>query len=77
MFLADALIGKDLFGSDKGEMELCFDSDFVPIYAVAKGVDYLGNVRGTLVRPGSVPVITAAPAPVADGPDGMDLEGPL
>ncbi len=59
MFLADALIGKDLFGSDKGEMELCFDADFVPIYAVAKGVDYLGNVRGTLVTPDS-PAVQAA-----------------
>ena len=60
-FIADALIGKDLFGSDKGEMELFFNSRFVPIYAVAKGVDYLGNVRGTLVSSGP-PVIAETPA---------------
>ena len=48
-FIADAFIGKDLFGSEKGEMELFFNSKFVPVYAVAKDVDYLGNVRGVLV----------------------------
>jgi hypothetical protein len=48
-FIVDALIGKDLFGSEKGEMEIFFDSRFVPVYAVAKGVEYLGNVRGVLV----------------------------
>lgn len=50
-YLADAIIGKDLFGSEKGEMELFFNSALVPVYAVAKKVTFLGNVRGTLVVP--------------------------
>ncbi len=62
-YLADALIGKDLFGSEKGELELFFNSAFVPVYVVAKGVDYLGNVRGTLVVPETKTGLKTAPPP--------------
>ncbi len=66
-YLADALIGKDLFNSEKGELELFFNSALVPVYAVAKGVDYLGNVRGTLLAPEAKTVLkTAGPT----GPPG-------
>ena len=68
-FIADALIGKDLFGSEKGEMELFFNSRFVPVYAVAKGVDYLGSVRGTLVAE-ETPVKAAGPMRMERGGKG-------
>jgi hypothetical protein len=66
-YLADAFVGKDLFGSEKGEMEIFFDSRFVPVYAVAKGVDYLGSVRGTLLDPEAETGLerTDEPAPAA------------
>ncbi len=73
-FIADALIGKDLFGSEKGELELFFNSRFVPVYVVAKDVDYLGNVRGTLVSE-ETPALAAGPVIYGEaGEGGVELK---
>ncbi|MBE9527929.1 MAG: hypothetical protein IME99_01680, partial [Proteobacteria bacterium] len=51
-FLADALIGKEFFGSGKGEIEIYFSKELVPRYAVAKDVAIFGDVKGRLLGPG-------------------------
>ncbi len=50
-FLADATIGKEFFGSGKGDIEIYFSKDLVPHYAVAKDVAIFGDVRGSLMEP--------------------------
>lgn len=47
-YLADAKIDKDLFGSKKGEIEILFTRQMLPVRAVAKGILFFGDVRGSL-----------------------------
>jgi hypothetical protein len=49
-YLADARIGKELFGSQSGEIELYFTDEMVPMHAVAKDILFFGDVRGDLSR---------------------------
>jgi hypothetical protein len=51
-YLADAMIGKEFFGSGKGEIEIYFSKGLVPHYAVAKDVAVFGDVKGRLLGPG-------------------------
>lgn len=46
--LADARIDKDLFGSKNGEIEIFFTRDMLPVQAIAKGITFFGDVKGTL-----------------------------
>jgi hypothetical protein len=51
-YLADAMIGKEFFGSGKGDIEIYFSKGLVPLYAVAKDVAIFGDVKGKLLGPG-------------------------
>ncbi|MBI5642902.1 MAG: DUF3108 domain-containing protein [Deltaproteobacteria bacterium] len=53
-FLAHARIDKELFGSQTGEIDIFFNSDMLPIEAVAKELLFFGDVRGKLTQSGSL-----------------------
>lgn len=47
-YLADVKLGKELFGSGSGEVEIYFTDGLVPVEAVAKGIVFFGDVHGRL-----------------------------
>ena len=47
-YLADVKLGKELFGSGSGEVEIYFTEGLVPVEAVAKGIAFFGDVHGKL-----------------------------
>ncbi len=50
VYLADAMLDKDLFDSSSGLVKIFFDKELVPIKAVAKDIVLFGDVRGELER---------------------------
>ncbi len=49
-YFARAIIDKDFFDSETGEVEILFDEDMVPVEAVAKDVLLFGDIWGRLVK---------------------------
>ncbi|MFQ5465189.1 MAG: DUF3108 domain-containing protein [Thermodesulfobacteriota bacterium] len=49
-YLAEARIDKELFGQQKGDIEILFTGGMTPVYAVARDVAMFGDVRGKLTQ---------------------------
>lgn len=49
-YLADIVIAKELFGSQTGKVEVCFNKELIPVKATAKDLVLFGDVRGTLTE---------------------------
>ena len=52
-YLSYAMIDRDLFGSQTGNVEIFFTRGMVPVEAVVKDLVFFGDVRGTLIRQGN------------------------
>ncbi len=52
-YLAEVKLGKDLFGSKSGFIEIEFTNDMIPEAAVAKDILFYGDVRGKLTSIGA------------------------
>ncbi len=52
-YLADIKIGKEIFGSQTGEIEAFFTKELIPVSGVIKDMIFFGDVRGTLVEIGT------------------------
>lgn len=50
--LIDARIDKELFGQQKGEVEILFSPEMVPVEAVARDVILFGDIKGKLASVG-------------------------
>jgi hypothetical protein len=68
--LIQILIDREMWGRKKGELELWFNRDMIPISGVVKDVPFFGNVRGRLAGHGYSPVPLPEDLPNAVGKKG-------
>jgi hypothetical protein len=65
--LIQILIDREMWGRKKGELELWFNRDMIPISGVVKDVPFFGNIRGRLAGHGYSPVPLPEEIPNAVG----------
>lgn len=63
-YLADVKIDRELFAAGSGDVEILFNDSLIPVEAVAKGIAFFGDVRGTLKEIGvAIEFNTPPPTP--------------
>jgi hypothetical protein len=70
--LIQILIDREMWGRKKGELELWFNRDMIPISGVVKDIRFFGDVRGRLAGHGYSPVPLPEDVPNTVGKKGAE-----
>ena len=62
------LLDREMWGKKRGELEIWFSKDLVPISGVVKDIRFFGDIRGKLTYRGIQNSPEPSPAPPGKGP---------